>query len=605
MPDHSTDPDPTAAGHPGALDGPGPAGSGEPNLEERVARLELLVAELTGPIPAPPPAHLPGGAGTHTTPVPAAFPSSGPGPAPPAMAAAAPRPAPEWLRLGEDWVGRVGIALVLLGLAFLYRYAVDRGWVTPWLRVGFGLQLGAILLLLGLYWRNVRPLYSQVLLGGGVAVLYLTGWAARTLLELVPWAAGFAFMVGVTAVALLLADRREHQVLAVIGAAGGLATPFLLGPGADSITGLVLYASLVLAWAGWLQLRRGWGVLLAVSLLGGTLVMGYAVDQDRGLHTWAVQAGILFLWLVTCALPFLQGRLLAATGAWPAPPHLPGMAASLTPGAAAHRGLSLWLLGVGVSLLAVLLTAALWGLGSGDAGLVFLAFATAFVVASILLAPFPGVARPALETGAVLLVLGTALFAGRHRLAVPLALEAAAFLWLARDRRLWSLALLAHAVFVMLGLGFLGRLVAEPTSPAVYQAGILAAMVIAAASARAFLPAGTPNRVYVLGSYGAFLAWIPWMLHRAPGGPGLTSVAWGAAALLLLALGLRTGNLLARMTGLVTLALVTLKLLVVDLALLDAGVRVLLFLAFGLIFLGLGYVLQGTDEPARTQDAPP
>ena len=56
----------------------------------------------------------------------------------------------------EDWISRLGIALLLIGLAFLFKFGIDRGWVTPVVRVGFGVVLGAFLLGVGVRLRPQR-----------------------------------------------------------------------------------------------------------------------------------------------------------------------------------------------------------------------------------------------------------------------------------------------------------------------------------------------------------------------------------------------------------------------------------------------------------------
>ncbi|HEU0054600.1 MAG TPA: DUF2339 domain-containing protein, partial [Longimicrobium sp.] len=38
----------------------------------------------------------------------------------------------------ELWLNRLGIGMVLLGVALLFRYSIEQGWLTPAVRVGFG-----------------------------------------------------------------------------------------------------------------------------------------------------------------------------------------------------------------------------------------------------------------------------------------------------------------------------------------------------------------------------------------------------------------------------------------------------------------------------------
>lgn len=587
------------------------SGDGAPaSLEARIERLERLVEQLMPP-PRPPTASAAGTPGTGTA----------AGAAPPPRPASASRPRPtgarsgtEWLRLSEDWIGRVGIVLLLLGLSFLYRYAVERGWITPWLRVAFGVQVGSVLLVVGLLKARSRPRFSQVLLGGGIAVLYLTGWAAQALYGLVPWGIGFSYMATVTVLALALAERRRHQALAIIGAAGGLATPLLLESPSAEVVGLVAYTVLVLSWAGLLQLRRGWGGLLAVNLIGGMALMWVAaslVAEERlrqalrvppGLDVWIVQSGVVVAWAVACAFPYLQGRLhLRQPDVWPPPP----VRKRLHPRgeSAVEEALGvLRALGVVASAVAVLLTVTVWDMNRGDAGITFVAAAAVLFVGRTLLRPYTAVSRPALEAAAVLLAVGTALAAGLDRLMLPLAVEAAVFIWAARKEEGVSLPTLGHVLFAVLTVIYAVRL-GDALEGAVapgwsYAFTVLAALAVAGVCGGALLPARAAARTYLIGSYVGFLAWLAWTLTPLPAGHGLTSAAWGACALVLLGVGVSGGRLALRVAGLATLAAVAAKLLLVDLAALDRFWRILLFLGFGGVFLGLGYALKGRDAPA-------
>src|SRR2546422_830341 len=52
---------------------------------------------------------------------------------------------PEW------WLSRLGIGFVILSVLLLYGYAIDKGWITPPVRVLAGILLGA-----GLLWTATR-----------------------------------------------------------------------------------------------------------------------------------------------------------------------------------------------------------------------------------------------------------------------------------------------------------------------------------------------------------------------------------------------------------------------------------------------------------------
>ena len=97
---------------------------------------------------------------------------------------------------------------------------------------------------------------------------------------------------------------------------------------------------------------------------------------------------------------------------------------------------------------------------------------------------------------------------------------------------------------------------------------------------------------YRLAAHVGLLAWLARELGTLPGGDGWVSASWGAYALLLMVPGLVTGNHALRICGLTTLFLTVGKLLLVDLARVDPLWRILLFMAFGAVFLVLGYLLR-------------
>src|SRR5215204_2658137 len=209
------------------------------------------------------------------------------------------------LRNGEWWFNKIGIGLLLFGAAFLFKFSVDQNWITPSVRVGIGISLGALLVLLGLRVYGERQAFSQVLLGGGIGVFYITGYAAFQLYALVPYVVAFAFMVSVTLLAFLLSLRQEGISLALIGTTGGLGTPFIIHDGVGDVGGLVLYTSLILTGACAIYVYKGRFSLLLTAFVGTWLVflIGYSdliYGPEGGYfqHRPVMQFGTSFAWVV-------------------------------------------------------------------------------------------------------------------------------------------------------------------------------------------------------------------------------------------------------------------------------------------------------------------
>ena len=171
-----------------------------------------------------------------------------------------------WL-FGGNTVVRVGLVVLFFGLAFLARFAVEHSLIPVEFRLA-GIAAGAIaLLVVGWRLRHKRSGYALSLQGGGVAVLYLTIFAAMRMYHMIPPTLGFAMLLGVVLFSVLLAVLQNSQALAVIGTAGGFAAPILASTGQGSHVMLFSYylllniGILTIAW------KKAWKILNLVGFV--------------------------------------------------------------------------------------------------------------------------------------------------------------------------------------------------------------------------------------------------------------------------------------------------------------------------------------------------
>ena len=78
-------------------------------------------------------------------------------------------------RLGMLWVNRIGAITLAFGVLFLFKYAIDKQWITIWGRIVLGLLAGAVLTGSS-EWLRKRDqwVFSQGVYGCGVAVFYIS-----------------------------------------------------------------------------------------------------------------------------------------------------------------------------------------------------------------------------------------------------------------------------------------------------------------------------------------------------------------------------------------------------------------------------------------------
>ena len=76
--------------------------------------------------------------------------------------------------IGENLANKIGIAILVLGISFFVKYAIDKEWINETGRVVIGLACGGLLTGIAHYFRNSYRAFSSVLAGGSIAVFFFT-----------------------------------------------------------------------------------------------------------------------------------------------------------------------------------------------------------------------------------------------------------------------------------------------------------------------------------------------------------------------------------------------------------------------------------------------
>ncbi|SDV07086.1 DUF2339 domain-containing protein [Pseudomonas mucidolens] len=280
----------------------------EPSIVEPVAAPELvweLPAELQPTYSPEPSQPLPDDLWKPAAAVPAAEPET---PRGPNLIERAIQGARNWL-LGGNTVLRVGVVLLFLGLAFLLRYATE-GMVVP-IELRYLGVAACALGLLGLgWWLRVRNShYALMLQGTGIAVLYLTVFAAMRLHPLLDPAAGFGLLVAVTLFSAILAITQDAIGLACAAALGGFAAPILASTGEGSHVALFSYFALLNAGILAIAWFKAWRLLNVIGFVG-TFGIGFAwgIRSYTPELLWSTEPFLILFFLMYLAIGLLFAR---------------------------------------------------------------------------------------------------------------------------------------------------------------------------------------------------------------------------------------------------------------------------------------------------------
>lgn len=188
-----------------------------------------------------------------------------------------------WLKRGNP-LARIGIVILFFGATFLAKYAAENSLFPIELRF-VAIAIGAFaLLIVGWRLREKRPVYSEVLQGGGIAGLYLTVYAA-TRFDLLPTGLAFGLLVVVALAAAILAVGQNALSLAVIGTAGGFLAPVMVSTGSGNYIALFSYYAILnlgvfaVAWFRTWKVLNVLGFLFTFTITGLWRFNGYESDD--------------------------------------------------------------------------------------------------------------------------------------------------------------------------------------------------------------------------------------------------------------------------------------------------------------------------------------
>ena len=192
---------------------------------------------------------------------------------------------------GFDWEQLVGVKLfsaiagiaLVLAAIFFFRYSLDRGWLAPPVRVAIGVVVAVgLLVVCELRAAQRYRVTANALDAAAIAILFATFFAAHTLWGLIPSTPTFGLLILVAVVAVLLSIRRDSMFIAILGLAGGFATPALLSTGENRPIPLFTYLLLLNIGLAWVAVRKKWPLLTVLTLVLTTLYQwGWVIRFSR------------------------------------------------------------------------------------------------------------------------------------------------------------------------------------------------------------------------------------------------------------------------------------------------------------------------------------
>lgn len=189
--------------------------------------------------------------------------------------------------IGENLLNKIGIAILVLGIGYFVKFAIDKEWIGEIGRVAIGIFCGGILIGIAHRLRNTFRAFSSVLTGGGIVVLYFTIALGYIQYEIFNPTVAFLLMLGITAFGALLSIAYNKVELAVIALLGGLATPILVSTGEGNYKILFIYLILLNGGMLFVSYKKQWKLVNLLSLIGTVIMIGgWLIKLPSGVQSY-------------------------------------------------------------------------------------------------------------------------------------------------------------------------------------------------------------------------------------------------------------------------------------------------------------------------------
>ncbi|MEO5904257.1 MAG: DUF2339 domain-containing protein [Gemmatimonadaceae bacterium] len=175
------------------------------------------------------------------------------------------------VRGADWWLARAGAVLTTFAVILLYRYAIDRGWITSFVRVLTGVAIGAVLM----YWGRKMPAAAdeearpvalrELMMGSALAAWYISAFAASVSYHLIePSTSRIVFLL-LSIIGTVLGLRERRSLLAIVAVGAGFLAPVILPSTSPSIPAFAIYLAMIGGLALILYLMRGWQAVLWIA----------------------------------------------------------------------------------------------------------------------------------------------------------------------------------------------------------------------------------------------------------------------------------------------------------------------------------------------------
>lgn len=208
--------------------------------------------------------------------------------------------------VASQWLLRVGILILVVGVGFFLKYSIEHDLITPVGRVAMAAIAGLTMLISGTRLLGKKyHVFGQGLMGGGLAILYFAVYAAANFYHLIDATPAFILMGLITVLAGGVAVRFNSILVAVLGIIGGYGTPIMLHAG--PVDFVALYGYMLLLGCGVLGMCywKNWPLVNYLSFFATYVLFFRSMQVYDQTHFHEVMPFVVCFFVLFSTMSFL------------------------------------------------------------------------------------------------------------------------------------------------------------------------------------------------------------------------------------------------------------------------------------------------------------
>ena len=174
--------------------------------------------------------------------------------------------------IGENLINKIGILILVLGISFFVKYAIDKNWINEYARVGIGILCGSLVMAIAHRLKTNYAAFSSVMVAGAISIFYFTIAIAFHEYHLFNQTVAFVIMVIITAFSVLISVAYNRQELSVLSLIGGFAVPFMVSTGSGNYIVLFTYIAILNIGILAISYFKKWNIVTILSFVFTSLL---------------------------------------------------------------------------------------------------------------------------------------------------------------------------------------------------------------------------------------------------------------------------------------------------------------------------------------------